>query len=182
MTEHAAHTELVAVLAAMQARGAIGEASIARAIEHAEHYVRRIPADAARLADLGSGGGLPGLVIAARRSDVQITLVERRHTRADLLRRAVLSLQMSERVTVLAEDVRVLIRTAPATFDVVTARSFAAPEITARCAAALLRPGGLLIVSEPPVDNPTRWPGTLLGALGLVDQGRDQAVRTFLRS
>jgi 16S rRNA (guanine527-N7)-methyltransferase len=176
------NTDLVAVLAAIQARGAIGEASIARAIEHAEHYVRRIPADVARVADLGSGGGLPGLVIAARRSDLQITLVERRHTRADLLRRAVLSLEMSERVTVVADDVRVLIRTAAASFDVVTARSFAAPDITARCGAALLRRGGLLIVSEPPVDDRTRWPGALLGELGLVDQGRDQAVRTFLRS
>jgi 16S rRNA (guanine527-N7)-methyltransferase len=175
-------TALVAVLTAIQARGAIGATSIERAIEHAEHYVRRLPADVARVADLGSGGGLPGLVIADRRPDLHVTLIERRNSRADMLRRAVLALQMGERVTVLADDVEVLIRTSPAAFDVVTARSFAAPSIAARCAAALLRSGGLLIVSEPPIDDPDRWPPSLLAALGLVDQGRDQVVRTFVRA
>ena len=178
MTDDAA---LIAALTAIQARGAIGEASIERAIEHAAHYVRRIPADVSRVVDLGSGGGLPGLVIATRRPDLQITLVERRHSRADLLRRAVASLGMGERVVVLAADVAELLRSASSSFDVVTARSFAAPAVTARCASVLLRPGGLLIVSEPPEDDPTRWPADLLSTLGLIDQGRDQAVRTFVR-
>jgi 16S rRNA (guanine527-N7)-methyltransferase len=173
---------LVAALTAIQARGAIGEASIERAIEHALHYVRRIPADVARLADLGSGGGLPGLVIAVWRPDVAVMLVERRHTRADLLRRAVASLDLEAHVEVLADDVAVLMRTSPASFDVVTARSFAAPAITARCAATLLRSGGLLVVSEPPEDDPDRWPADLLQDVGLVDEGRDGPVRIFRRT
>jgi 16S rRNA (guanine527-N7)-methyltransferase len=172
---------LSAALSSIQARGAIGEASIERAIEHALHYVRRLPADVARVADLGSGGGLPGLVIAVHRPTVQLTLVERRHTRADLLRRAILSLGVEGHVSVVADDVAALIRRSPASFDAVTARSFAAPEITARCAAALVRPGGLLIVSEPPEDDPSRWPETLLGELGWVDDGRDGPVRVFHR-
>jgi len=184
MTDHSAsgHDQaLVAALTAIQARGAIGEASIERAIEHAAHYVRRIPADVARVADLGSGGGLPGLVVAVRRPDLEVTLVERRHTRADLLRRAVASLGLGSHVRVLADDVSVLMRTSPAAFDVVTARSFAAPAITARCAATLLRTGGLLVVSEPPEDDPDRWPPDLLHAVGLVDDGRDGPVRVFHR-
>jgi len=179
MTDHPA---LIAALTAMQVRGAIGEASIERAIAHAEHYVRRIPADVARVADLGSGGGLPGLVLAVQRPDLHITLVERRHTRADLLRRAVSSLGVGERVEVLADDVAVLMRSAPGAFDVVTARSFAAPHITARCAAVLLRRGGLLVVSEPPEDDPGRWPTAMLAAEGLTDLGRDGAVRVLQRS
>jgi 16S rRNA (guanine527-N7)-methyltransferase len=172
---------LIAALSAIQARGAIGEASIERAIEHALHYVRRIPADVARVADLGSGGGLPGLVIAVHRPDLALTLVERRHTRADLLRRAISSLDVAQHVSVLADDVAVLIRRSPAAFDVVTARSFAAPAITARSAGALLRPGGLLIVSEPPEVDPSRWPAALLAEVGLVDDGRDGPVRVFHR-
>jgi len=177
-----AHQALVAALTAIQARGAIGEASIERAIEHALHYVRRIPADVARVADLGSGGGLPGLVVAVYRPELEVTLVERRHTRADLLRRAISSLGVERQVAVLADDVAVLIRRSPGSFDAVTARSFAAPEITARCAAALLRPGGVLIVSEPPEDEPTRWPAVLLAEVGLVDDGRDGPIRVFHRA
>ena len=173
---------LIAALTAIQERGAIGGTSIEHAIEHAQHFVRRIPADVARRADLGSGGGLPGLVIAVRRPDLEVTLVERRATRADLLRRAVAALGLGERVTVFADDVAALIRTSPGSFDAVTARSFAAPPITARCGAALLRAGGRLVVSEPPDDDPMRWPPALLAPLGLSDEGRDGMVRVFLRA
>ena len=178
MTDDAA---LVAALEAIQARGAIGESSITRAIEHAEQYVRKVPALAGTLADLGSGGGLPGLVVAVRCPQLTITLVERRATRADLLRRAVRALDLSERVDVVADDVKVVADRSPATFDVVTARSFAAPPITAKWAGILLRPGGVLVVSEPPDNDPTRWPTALLVSTGLQDQGRDEGVRTFLR-
>lgn len=135
---------LVAALAAIQARGAIGESSLVRAIEHAEQYVHKVPASAGTLCDLGSGGGLPGLVIAVRCPVLHITLVERRATRADLLRRAVAALDLQGRVVVVADDVRVFAERSPHRFDVVTARSFAAPSITAKWASALLRGGGLL--------------------------------------
>ncbi len=174
-------TPLLTALGAIQARGAIGEASLQRAIEHAEQYVHTVPATAGTLCDLGSGGGLPGLVIAVRCPALRLTLVERRATRADLLRRAVGSLDLGDRVSVVADDVRVVAEATPGTFDVVTARSFAAPPITTRWASALLRTGGLLIVSEPPEDDPTRWPAELLERLDLVDQGKDQGVRTFRR-
>jgi 16S rRNA (guanine527-N7)-methyltransferase len=174
-------TALLAALAAIQDRGAIGESSLERAVEHADHFVTNLPPDTGSLADLGSGGGLPGLVIAVRRPELRIVLVERRATRADLLRRAVASLGMGDRVEVLADDVKVLARRSPAAFDVVTARSFAAPPITARWAGALLRPGGALIVAEPPEDDPSRWSATVLDEHGLVDQGRHQAVRVFTK-
>jgi 16S rRNA (guanine527-N7)-methyltransferase len=172
---------LLSALRAIQERGAIGEASLEHAIAHAEHYVMALPSTAATLVDLGSGGGLPGLVIAVRCPSLTITLVERRHSRADLLSRAVRALELTARVTVVADDVRRLAAEAPASFDVVTARSFAAPAITAKWAGVLLRPGGLLIVSEPPATDESRWPPAVLLAAGLVDLGRDQVVRRFER-
>jgi 16S rRNA (guanine527-N7)-methyltransferase len=172
---------LVQALAAIAARGAIGESSLQRAVEHAQQYVDKVPASAGTLCDLGSGGGLPGLVIAVRCPTLRITLVERRATRADLLRRAVRSLSLEDRVEVVADDVQQVALRSPASFDVVTARSFAAPPITAKWAGRLLRPGGLLVVSEPPEDDPARWPHVVLTEAGLVDQGRDQGVRTFVR-
>ena len=174
-------TALLAALAAIQERGAIGEASLVRAVEHADHFVTNLPPDTASLADLGSGGGLPGLVIAVRRPDVRIVLVERRATRADLLRRAVASLDLGDRVEVLGDDVHVLARRSPGAFDAVTARSFAAPSITARWAGELLRPGGVLVVAEPPEDDPDRWPADLLARHHLSDEGRHDAVRVFTK-
>lgn len=178
MTDDAA---LLAALAAIQVRGAIGEASLAGAVAHADQFVAALPLTARSLADLGSGGGLPGLVIAVRRPDLAITLVERRASRADLLLRAVRALSLTGQVTVLADDVRVLGTRAPRTFDAVTARSFAAPPITARWAGVLLRSGGVLVVSEPPDDDPLRWPSATLAAAGLRDDGRIAGVRRFLR-
>lgn len=172
---------LLAALSTIRDRGPIGEASLEVAIAHADQYVNVIPADARELVDLGSGGGLPGLVIAVRRPDLQVTLVERRATRADLLLRAVGALELSGRVAVVAADVSTVAAARPHSFDVVTARSFAAPRITARWAGELLRSGGRLIVSEPPVDDPARWATSVVDAAGLVDEGRSAGVRTFLR-
>jgi len=172
---------LLSALRAIQARGAIGESSLEQAIVHAEQFVAALPAQVGTLVDLGSGGGLPGLVIAVRRPEISVTLVERRQSRADLLSRAVRSLDLTDHVTVVAGDVRVVGESAPKSFDVVTARSFAAPPVTAHWAGLLLCGGGRLVVSEPPIDDAERWPAELLVASGLVDQGREQGVRVFLR-
>ena len=172
---------LLAALATIQDRGAIGERSLPDAVVHAEQFVAAIPAGAESLVDLGSGGGLPGLVIAVRRPELAMVLVERRATRADLLRRAVASLDLGDRVQVFAGDVKDIASTRAGTADVVTARSFAAPPITAQWAGVLLRVGGVLVVSEPPVDDAARWPSALLTACGLIDLGRQQGIRVFQR-
>lgn len=173
--------QLMSALEGIAQRGAIGERSLPAAVLHADEYAAAVPATARQVADLGSGGGLPGLVVAVRCPWVALVLVERRTTRADMLRRAVRALDLDDQVEVLAEDVRLLAETRPNSFDVVTARSFAGPAVTARWAAALLRPGGLLLVSEPPQDDPQRWPEALLQRLGLEDLGRMHHLRRFRR-
>ena len=101
-------TRLVAALTVIQARGAIGERSLVDAVEHADRFVELIPTGRRSVVDLGSGGGLPALVIAWRRADLSVTMVERRATRADLLRRAIASLDLGERAVVLNDDVSVV--------------------------------------------------------------------------
>ena len=169
------------MLAGLQDRGAIGTTSLDDAVAHAERYVALLPHGPASVADLGSGGGLPGLVIAVRRPDLLMVLVERRLARADQLRRAVSALGLDDRVSVHADDVRSLAATRPQGFDIVTARSFAAPPVTARWAGRLLRSGGVLLVSEPPVVDDTRWPADVLHAAGLADSGVVDGVRRFVR-
>ena len=66
-------------------------------------------------------------------------------------------------------------RTSPATrssggaFDLVVARAFGRPAVTAECAVGLPRAGGRLVVSEPPEGasgTRERWPEDGLGELG----------------
>ena len=169
------------MLAGLQDRGAIGTTSLDDAVAHAERYVALLPHGPASVADLGSGGGLPGLVIAVRRPDLLMVLVERRLARADQLRRAVSALGLDDRVSVHADDVRTLAAARPGAFDLVTARSFAAPPVTARWAGHLLRPGGLLVVSEPPTPDERRWAPEVLSSAGLVVDGVVDGVRRFTR-
>lgn len=172
---------LLDALAGIRERGAIGESSLAAAVAHADHFTALIPAAAGHLADLGSGGGLPGLVIAYRLAELQVVLIERRESRADLLRRAASALELTARVEVLTADTRAVAAVRGKAFDVVTSRSFAAPTVTATHAAALLRcPGGVVLISEPPSWTPDRWPAATLAALRLHDDGIHDGVRRLV--
>jgi 16S rRNA (guanine527-N7)-methyltransferase len=77
--------------------------------------------DHGRWIDLGSGAGLPGIIIALL-SDFDVTLVESRAKRIDYLKRAVALLGLENRVTVAGMPLERL-ETAP--FSVISARAFA---------------------------------------------------------
>ncbi len=107
------------------------------------------------------------------------TLIDARARRAAFLREAVGELELTDRVEVLgqrAEDAgRNPQRRGEA--DLVVARSFGPPAVTAECAAPFLRAGGFLVVAEPPGGAPERWPAGPLALLGLVpDKNRNAPV------
>lgn len=126
--------------------------------------------ETATVADLGPGGGVPSLVIADRCRAITLVLIERSQRRVDFLRWAVAELAWSDRITVHLGEAEDAARTPRLTgaFDVVTARSFGPAAVTAECACRLLRPGGCLIVSEPPDAAGDRWPDDGLRPLGLT--------------
>jgi len=123
-----------------------------------------------RWLDLGSGGGLPGLVLAQHWPSAPGVLLDAAARRTSFLSHAVETLGWEDRVQV----VRARAEDAGSTsdlrgrFDVVWARSFGSPPVTAECAAPFLEPGGLLVVSEPPSPGQTiaRWPRQGLAELG----------------
>lgn len=122
-----------------------------------------------RVLDLGSGGGLPGLVLATHRPELQLTLLEARRRACRFLRQAVTDLGRPDIMVVEGRAEEAARRPdLRETYDAVVARSFAPPPVTAECAVAFLRPGGRLVVSEPPDDGgPGRWPVEGLKELGL---------------
>ena len=122
--------------------------------------------------DLGSGGGVPGLVLATVWPGSSWTLVEANKRRASFLREAAAQLGCSARVQVVAERAEVVGRDGAhrGAYPLVVARSFGPPAVTAECAAPLLAPGGLLVVSEPPAGDGTRWPAAGLARLGAVPE------------
>ncbi|MGP8001175.1 MAG: 16S rRNA (guanine(527)-N(7))-methyltransferase RsmG [Streptosporangiaceae bacterium] len=94
------------------------------------------------LVDLGSGAGLPGIVLALLLPDVEITLLERMERRAAFLSQCVAELNLDQarvrRAT--AEEVA-----GEFAADVVTARAVAPLDRLAGLAAGLVRPGGLIL-------------------------------------
>ena len=125
---------------------------------------------AGRVVDLGSGGGVPGLVLALVLPAARLTLVDASVSRTDWLHRIVRRLGLADRVEVCHERAEVLGHDPDwrETQNAVVARSFAPPLVTAECAAPLLGLGGRLVVSEPPADRrPDRWPADELAELGL---------------
>ncbi|NNE10811.1 MAG: methyltransferase domain-containing protein [Ilumatobacter sp.] len=176
-------SELVETLRQAQRFGFFGPGSIERAIEHAGAFVDAIGPERHRIVDLGSGGGLPGLVVAEAYPAASVLLIDRREKRTDFLRRAVSRLGWSN-TTVRTDDVEVLAREVEArrtaAFDVVTARGFGPPEATLSLACRLLADGGRIVISEPPADVGDRWEVELLDRLGLRSR-RHGAVRVFER-
>ena len=168
-------TTLAAVLARSQALGFLGPGEPAFHVEHARGFGDEL-GDAATVVDLGSGGGVPGLVLAVEHPDRRFLLLDAMTKRCRFLEAAVDELGLGGRVVVRCGRAEVLGREAElrGTIDAVVSRSFGPPAVTAECAAPLLCVGGRLIVSEPPEEDRStaRWDADRLALLGLCDDGR----------
>jgi len=130
--------------------------------------------------DLGSGGGLPALVLAVVWPDSRWLLIDSNQRRTSWLREATSELGATARVEVVCERAE-LVGRSPYRHQaqLVTARSFGAPAATAECAAPLLALGGCLLVTDPPEgpDQPVRWPQEGLSQFGL-ELGSREVVPT----
>ncbi len=168
------------VLADAREAGFLGPGPVGPQIRHAQGFAlvaHRLAASGPpgpRLVDLGSGGGLPGLVVALQWPEASVDLLEAAGRRAAFLERAVGRLGLGGRVHVLHERAEVSGRHSGhrGAYDGVLARSFGRPAVVAECAAPLLKVGGWLVVSEPPATerdaaSDARWPPGPLRQLGL---------------
>ena len=166
------HPALVEQLERARQLGFLGPGPVEPHIEHALVFVSALVDTTGTVVDLGSGGGVPGLVIAVGRPDLRLVLVDARARRCRFLEEAVAALEIEAEVIEGRAEVvgRTPLRGAA---DAVVARSFGVPATTAECGSPLLRLGGRLVVSEPPPPpQPDRWPAKGLGLLGLEAIGR----------
>jgi 16S rRNA (guanine527-N7)-methyltransferase len=97
------------------------------------------------VADVGSGAGLPGLVLAIIRPDVSFTLIEPMERRVDWLDRQVRELELSN---VVVERARGEDSAHKRQFDQVTARAVSALRTLIPVTAPLLKPGGELVLMK----------------------------------
>ena len=98
-----------------------------------------------RVGDVGSGAGLPGLVLAIMRRDVSITLIEPMERRVAWLERQAAELELDnvEVVRARAEEAKL-----KGALDQVTARAVSALRTLIPITAPLLRPGGQLVLMK----------------------------------
>jgi 16S rRNA (guanine527-N7)-methyltransferase len=142
--------------------------------------------DQAEVVDIGSGAGLPGLVIAMLRPQVRMTLLEPMLRRTVFLGECAAELGLGN-VTVCrgrAEDMAGVIRA-----DIATSRAVAPLGRLAELSAGLVRPGGTILAlkgdqAQPELDQA----GTVLRRLGVrsaevlkVGQGIVEPPATVVR-
>lgn len=101
-----------------------------------------IPADST-VCDIGSGAGLPGIVLAIARPDLRVTLLE------PLLRRAAFLSEVADTLELTGVTVvRARAEDHQGSYDVVTARAVAPLSRLARVALGLCRPGGSVLAMK----------------------------------
>jgi 16S rRNA (guanine527-N7)-methyltransferase len=127
-----------------------------------------------QLVDIGSGAGLPGLVLAMLRPSVEVTLLEPLLRRSVFLEECVAELGLANAVVLRAraEDKAA----ARLRADIATARAVAPLDRLAGWAAGLLRPGGqLLAIKGQSAEAELAAAGPVLARLGVRSAGVLQA-------
>jgi 16S rRNA (guanine527-N7)-methyltransferase len=146
---------LLELLDEAQRIGLAGPGPAAEHLRHADAMLAVLDAvvdPPARFLDLGSGAGLPGVPAALHWPAAGGVLLDSRRRAVDFLREAVGALDLADRVVVHHGRAEDFARTAPGreSHDLVLARAVAPPPVVTELAAALVRVGGALAVSERP--------------------------------
>ena len=108
-------------------------------------FVDAIAEAGGRLADLGTGPGLPGIPLALAKPGLQVTLVESNGKKTRFLREAVRKLGLGNVEVV---ESRIEAYDAPGRFDAITARALATLPLILESGGHLLRPGGVLLAMK----------------------------------
>jgi 16S rRNA (guanine527-N7)-methyltransferase len=131
-------------------RAPIASSTVGRASEvHIADSLSGLEIEALRsaecVADLGSGAGLPGLVLAASRPEVRFDLIESVSRKCGFLRDAIDRMELANARVICERSEEWARGEGREAYDVVTARSVGRLAALAELASPLLREGGVLV-------------------------------------
>ncbi|HVF80195.1 MAG TPA: 16S rRNA (guanine(527)-N(7))-methyltransferase RsmG [Solirubrobacteraceae bacterium] len=132
---------------------------------------------ARRVADLGSGAGFPGLVLAVARPEAEIVLVESNHRKCEFLERAAVKLELAN-IMVVRERAESWVE-GFGTRDLVTARALAPLPVLVEYAAPLLAPGGALVAWKGRRDDREEADGAAAAAVTGLEPAEIMSVRPW---
>lgn len=158
-----------------RARGFLGPSDITPHVEHSHGFARVWEQESGEpprnFLDLGSGGGLPGLVLLERWQSPG-TLLDSMERRTSFLSDVLKWEGSPAGGRVVTERAEIASRQSglEGSFDLLTVRSFGPPCRVVECGARFLEIGGVMIVSEPPgpEQGAARWNEDALSTLGLA--------------
>lgn len=137
---------LIEVLLEARRRGFLGPGPVEDHLRHSLGFVRAgTQGGHSMVVDLGSGGGIPGLILALAWPESRVMLLDASERRTSFLSDALDQLGLAgPRVKVVRERAESAGRQARwrSTADLVVARAFGPPAAVAECAAPLLMTGG----------------------------------------
>jgi 16S rRNA (guanine527-N7)-methyltransferase len=177
---------VVEILLRSSELGFLGSMPVADQVDHALGFVLAaesvLPGPPCAVLDLGTGGGIPGLVLPSCWPSCRLVLLDANERRAEFLSTEVDHWQGPGAVEVLrgraegfGRDTRWRER-----FDLVVSRSFGPPGVTAECGAPFVTVGGVMVVSEPPERSEGgRWPVEGLARVGLEVADRHRVDERF---
>jgi 16S rRNA (guanine527-N7)-methyltransferase len=116
-------------------------------VQHLLDSLAVVPAftDAKNVLDVGAGGGLPGMVLAIARPDMQVSMIDTVHKKTAFLTQAKAELRLAN-VTVHTARVEQL--QVPHRFDIITSRAFAELADFVNWSGHLLKEGGRFIAMK----------------------------------
>jgi 16S rRNA (guanine527-N7)-methyltransferase len=154
--------------------GFLGSMPIDDQIDHALGFVAVLESCSGgtpeSVIDLGTGGGVPGLVLVSCWPQARVVLMDASERRTEFLKETLEEWPTTGNAEVIRGRAEELGRQGGLRehFQAVTSRSFGIPALTAECGAAFLIVDGWMAVSEPPdVPAQARWPEDGLTVVGL---------------
>jgi 16S rRNA (guanine527-N7)-methyltransferase len=109
-----------------------------------------LPPEVRRLADVGSGGGVPGVVLAIARPEIHVTLIESTRKKADFLRATAAELKLANLAVEPRRAEEVARTSQRESFDVVVARAVALLPILVEWLLPLAKVGGFALAMKGP--------------------------------
>lgn len=176
--------QLEGALAKARALGFLGPGPLDQHVVSAQRFADALRAQqvSGAVLDLGSGGGVPGLILAEWLPDTRWVLLDASRRRTSFLVDVVAHCRLAARVAVVrgrAEELAHL-PTHREAYAAVTARGFAAPSVTAEIAAGFVAEGGVALISDTFAER--AWPSGALALLGFGPAASTPGLRTLRKT